>query len=463
MQVNFSNFNPFTGRVKEAKPANNLSNVRFVSPTFTSKADTFEGGVIKSAEFADNISKETQHAIKQVLVHYAAHTDSFEPIGTGADGLVYRTGTIRSFPEGLALKISHSSDKNPETGEMQRVNCDFSDEAEILKAATDENSNSQKYVGKMTLKDGRSVLISTFVEGERPEIGGKELNAKNLASVLGELERLDEIGILHRDLKKENVFINADDKAGLIDFGAAIAFDVKDVEKNDNENNFPAFEAPSNTRSFEDTLLMPYINDLMKQDPGAASELYREYLTLKSENIHAKRAEQIRGYLEENEASLDENQKANLNKLADYQELSAKVLKKPSKAIVDMELLKGQITYNSELAYKNEILLLNPLANVSLKMNALIAAKKLENMALNQLNRPNTPETREYVQYQLDYAKFRQQKIAGWMNGLVGWLTNCLSTDIQTAEDYKKPIIDQCVNGENLNEFEIPSIPVSEF
>ena len=146
--------------------------------------------------------------------------------------------------------------------------------------------------------------------------------------------------------------------------------------------------------------------------------------------------------------------------MIDFQEVNCEVLSKEynNSDIINIELMKNQVMYLSELAYKNEVLLCNPLANVSLKASALISAKKLEAMILAQINRPNKPEVRKYLDYQLQNARYRQEKIAGWMNGLVGWFTTCLTTDINTTDENKKKLIDECVNGENLEDFKIPNI-----
>ena len=125
--------------------------------------------------------------------------------------------------------------------------------------------------------------------------------------------------------------------------------------------------------------------------------------------------------------------------------------------IVDIELMKNQITYMSELAYKNEILLANPLANVAMKANAVICAKKMEALVQKALKRPNPIVVHKYLNYQLQIAKYRQEKIAGWLSGFVGWLCNCATEDIQTADENKTKLINECLKP-NLEEFDIPNI-----
>ena len=153
---------------------------------------------------------------------------------------------------------------------------------------------------------------------------------------------------------------------------------------------------------------------------------------------------------------LQEKDYEHLDIMKQYQSAMANALNNPDSDIITAELLSGQITYNSELAYKNEILLLNPLANMTLKMNSLIAAKRLEALSLQQLNRPNRYEKRRYFEFQHQYALYRLQKTSSWLQGLTGWLIDCFTTPIEEAPDYKKNVIEQITKGDTLQNFAIP-------
>lgn len=414
---------------------------------------SFKGSIER--EWADNISSETKREILNAVE--SDNLEGLKRLGTGADGTVYKLGAIAGYPRGIVVKISHSEDKNQDSGEMQRVGIDFAKEKEFLKKTGDINPESQQYIGSMKLRDGRNVLLSTLVQGRSPNPDSNPLNKENLRSILTALGNLDEKGILHRDLKKENIFVDADNKAGLLDYGEAINFSINDFDENVNNNHFASFEVPSNIKNFESTLLSSYMNELLKRDSEAAKELFREYLQLRAEIIHEPTANRLEDYLQENEQNLGEDEKTQLESMVQYQRLSAKVLANPTTNIVGTELLKSQIPYNSELAYKNEVLLLNPLANVTLKMNSLIAAKKLENATMQLLKRPNSVETKKYLEFQQEYAQYHLKKVSSWTDGLVGWLLGCLQTPIAEANEHQKPVIDQLL-ADDLNKFEIPDI-----
>ena len=115
--------------------------------------------------------------------------------------------------------------------------------------------------------------------------------------------------------------------------------------------------------------------------------------------------------------------------------------------------MRNQVTYLSELAYKNEVLLGNPLANITLKTNALISAKKMEAMVQEQIKRPNHPEVKKYLEYQLEIAKYRQGKISGWLEGLVGWFCTCMNTSINTPDPSKSKLIHECIDNKEIENF----------
>lgn len=418
-------------------------------------ADKFTASPIKKESYLEQITDVQRQQIRNQVENIVAPDSLVKPIGYGADGAVYKVQDVAGFPEGLAVKVSHIDSKNPKTGEMQRTGCDFKDEIEVLKKVKSLDENSQHYVAVLNMKDGRNVLVTTFVKGKNPDLTTRPLNSANISSMLDAAFALDLDGVLHRDLKKENIIIDDNDNAGLIDFGAAISFDLFNFEVNTNQNNFPPFEAPSNLRSLEDTLIFPYLNDMKKQDPAAAKAFFTDYLRLKA-GYHSKRAESLR--LQAKRGDIDSESSKRVRKMADYEQTVSDALQNPDKNVVQAELLRGGITYNSELAYKNEILLLNPLANISLKWNSLIQAKKLEKFSSEMLMRPNTPEKRMYYAYMKEYAKYNQEKISGWVMGLSNWLLTCLKTDSNDTPDYMQDIISQCTEKTGIQDFEIPDV-----
>lgn len=417
---------------------------------------SFSGNVNKE-EWTNGVSEATLEELKGAVNEIV--NDNLEGkklLGKGADGEVYKIDNISGYPNGVAVKISHVSTVS-QVGEMQRVGKDFKNEREILKALPDSIANTQHIIGYVTV-GGRNVLLTTIVKGKSPDPASNPFDEKNLALLLDTLSELDKGGILHRDLKKENILIDKEkNTVGLIDFGESVKIDLEDVDFNEKEHHFPRFMMPSNIRNFEDTCLAPYLNELSKTDSDKAKELFTQYLSIRAEKVHKPAYEYLKSHLEENSSNLDPEQLTELTKALRFEEIQAKLLAKPTPEIIDLELQKMQTTYASELAYKNEVLLLNPLANMTLKMWAVINAKRLEGK-VNQLEaRPNDLETKEYLSTVKDIAKFRQAKIIEWSKGLFGWLMNCSEKDLNESNEGEKSIQQQFMKN-GINDFEIPDL-----
>ena len=80
-------------------------------------------------------------------------------------------------------------------------------------------------------------------------------------------------------------------------------------------------------------------------------------------------------------------------------------------------------------------------------------------MVKRELNSPDTSTVRRfYLNYQLEIAKYRQEKIAGWLSGLVGWFCDCMMTDIDKADTGKKQLINECITKSDIEKFDIPNI-----
>lgn len=445
--ISLTRINPFT--LYKANSAKTIP--------FTSGLDSynFKRIRVENAEFANTIPYEVQEDILMSLdsiVNFNAST----PIGNGAKGLVYQQKNVPTIgPDGIAIKIAHSEEINPETGEKQKVGTDYDKEIEFLKKVESLKDNSQQFVGRIKFNDGRSALLTTFVRGQHPDAQKHPLTSETVASFLTTLSKLDSLGVLHRDLKKENLLVEQN-QGRIIDFGEAVDFDLLDYEYNDNERHFPRFMTPTNLQNFEDTFITPYYEDLKAIDEDNAKEFYRDYLQQKAVLVHKKRASQLEDKIQENFEDIGSEKFQQLGKMQDYEFAMFAVLSSPkiSDEIVNIELMKNQITFLSELAYKNEVLLANPLANVSYKASALIAAKKMELMVKKQMERPNHPLVKKYLDYQYEIAKYRQQKIAGWTNGLVNWFLSCMVDDVDTQDVNKKELIKECTDGKRVSNFQ---------
>jgi len=450
MILNSINFNPIV----------NFQNIKAKTIGFTSNSDSFERtSRVKSFQFTPEISITAKKQLLSQVSQIAKDDTMISPLGYGATGVVYHLKGIDGIGvNGAVAKFSYTEDKNPLTGDKQKVGYDYQDEITALKKVKQLGDSSQQYLGKLKLTDGRNVLLTTYVTGRNPDLKVNPLTKESLSSAVSTLSQLDSINVLHRDLKKENIIIDSESNIKLIDYGEAIDFDFLDEKKCDSELNFPSFVMPSNAQNFEDTFLSPYIAELKEQDELQAREFYEAYLNQKAMLIYEPTAKRLTNYLYKNEENLSVDDIQRIYELVNYQEVMSEVLSKHcNDEIVDIELIKNQVTYMSELAYKNEILLANPLANVAMKANAVICAKKMEAMVLKALNRPNKPIVNQYLKYQLEIAKYRQNKISGWLSGFVGWLCTCATTDMVNADENKMKLINDCLKP-NLENFDIPNI-----
>jgi serine/threonine-protein kinase len=156
-------------------------------------------------------------------------------IGEGGMGVVYR-GWLYYNPAGrfahvpahpIALKILHPLIRGKPRAERL-----FRHEAEVLSKLS--HPNIVHYFG-MFDQDGELCIAMELVQGESLAELLQRANARGgalprlpfaqawhyLAQLLGALESLHALGIVHRDVKAANVLIRTDDIAKLTDFGIA--------------------------------------------------------------------------------------------------------------------------------------------------------------------------------------------------------------------------------------------------
>lgn len=399
---------------------------------------SFSGSKPKETKWATDLSEKAQKDILKAL----NNLDKQKLLGHGADGNAYLVKNIDGFADGVVVKVSHTKPIDAE-GKMQRVGVEFNTELETLSALPSSLTNSQKLVGYIKKADNSCCLVTTLAKGSKVNPQSNPITPKHLSSILNSFFELDKAGILHRDLKKENWFATESGDVNLLDYGEAVKFDVKETKQNSDNYNFPAFDTPSNLRSFEDTGLYPYLNDLSKtKGPQETRKIFTSYLQEKS-NFHAKKAELLKEQVKAGNTDLKQ--------AARYEALQAKLFKKPTDDLIDLESTKIQMTASAEGAYKQEILDKNPLANVTLKFFALINAKRFDLKVKEMQNRPQTTEMQEYLKMQEQLFKYRaKDKLEGWTQGLVGWLMmNITGENTQLHQEFLN---------KNIINFEIPDV-----
>ena len=158
-------------------------------------------------------------------------------LGAGAMGTVYRAEDLRAGRE-VALKLLKA------TGEAQRAR--FQREGEITAGLVHPNVVR---VFSSGVSGQVPWLAYELVPGARPldvAFAGLELRERValLAEVADALAYAHERGVVHRDVKPENVLVDLSGRARLSDFGLAKALDTERLTKTGALLGTPAFMAP---------------------------------------------------------------------------------------------------------------------------------------------------------------------------------------------------------------------------
>jgi eukaryotic-like serine/threonine-protein kinase len=140
-------------------------------------------------------------------------------VGQGGAAIVYR-GLDLERGESVALKIL-----KPEWANNERCRKRFAREAYIMRLIN--HPNIPRFVELRKYK-GTLVLISEFVEGLTLDMVIKEDSAIYAQrcvpwffSLLDALECIHAQGVIHRDLKPQNIIVTRDDTVKILDFGLA--------------------------------------------------------------------------------------------------------------------------------------------------------------------------------------------------------------------------------------------------
>lgn len=148
-----------------------------------------------------------------------------ERIGGGGMGVVYRARDHR-LGRDVAVKVLRRSGGSSDE-DMRRM---FEREARATAQLLHPNIVTLLHVGE---HDGHPYLVLELLSGEtlaaRLARRGRlpvEDALNILDSVLAALEFAHERGMLHRDLKPNNVFITGDERVKMLDFGVALSLDT---------------------------------------------------------------------------------------------------------------------------------------------------------------------------------------------------------------------------------------------
>ncbi len=181
--------------------------------------------------------------VGQVLDKY----ELLERVGQGGMAVVYR-GLDRSLKRVVAVKVLHKH-----LSEYQEARDRFEREAQAVAKLRHENIlEIFDYSGAEAAEAfGSSYIVTEFIDGltlkqvitERP-VGFPEIGAMIVLQVCRALAHAHSVGILHRDVKPENVMIRSDGVVKLMDFGISHMVDLERLTVTGQLLGSPAYMAP---------------------------------------------------------------------------------------------------------------------------------------------------------------------------------------------------------------------------
>jgi eukaryotic-like serine/threonine-protein kinase len=177
--------------------------------------------------------------VGQVLDKY----ELLERVGQGGMAIVYR-GIDRSLKRTVAIKILHKH-----LSDYQEARDRFEREAQAVAKLRHENIlEIFDYSAKV---DSESYIVTEFIDGQtlkqfvtdRP-ITYPEVGAMIMLQVARALAHAHAVGILHRDVKPENIMIRSDGVVKLMDFGISHMVDLERLTVTGQLLGSPAYMAP---------------------------------------------------------------------------------------------------------------------------------------------------------------------------------------------------------------------------
>jgi serine/threonine-protein kinase len=177
--------------------------------------------------------------VGQVLDKY----ELLERVGQGGMAVVYR-GLDRSLKRTVAIKILHKH-----LSDYQEARDRFEREAQAVAKLRHENILE---IFDYAAKEGEeSYIVTEFIDGqtlkqfttERP-IAYPEIGAMIILQVCRALAHAHAGGILHRDVKPENIMIRSDGIVKLMDFGISHMVDLERLTVTGQLLGSPAYMAP---------------------------------------------------------------------------------------------------------------------------------------------------------------------------------------------------------------------------
>lgn len=180
---------------------------------------------------------------------FAGRYDVIEEVGRGGMGKVYRA-IDKNIEEEVALKIL-----NPEIAADEKMIERFQNEIKLARKITHRNV-CRMY--DLNAEEGTQYIIMEYVPGEdlrslirrigQFTLGKTLIIAKQVCEGLAEAHRL---GVVHRDLKPQNIMIDKEGNAHIMDFGIARMMKARGITKEEMIIGTPQYMSPEQVEGKE--------------------------------------------------------------------------------------------------------------------------------------------------------------------------------------------------------------------
>lgn len=294
------------------------------------------------------------------------------------------------------------------TEKAKKTNSDFSQEAKYLAKLPSNLTNSQKLIANVKTEKGNYYLLSTLVNGVKPDNPTGMWEKEHFASLFRGLFELDKNKIFHGDINRGNCLISENGNANLIDYQYAEDINISNTSKNDEMFKVPPFMAPANSYMFEMANLPFYLSKLSDTNQkNEVKDVFVTYLKEKSEYY-------------KNRTNMLRFQKAS-NEMIEYEQLQSKFLKNPSEKTIDVEALKLQTLYSFRQVFsitdKNSESKHNIIATIPYYLYTAACAKKLIDSAQKYQNSSSDESFKKLMDYEIKFGKYWQDKMLEDLSG----------------------------------------------
>lgn len=206
-------------------------------------------------------------------------------LGEGGMATVYR-GTSPDKEEDVAIKLIKSDGGDAASRER------FQREIQVLMKLRHPNLMYLYDWGET--EDGNPYLICEFLQGEtlRQRMQGGPMLAQSevlalLADVSGALDYIHSRGLVHRDVKPDNIFLCSDGRVKLLDFGIARGADVAAVTQTGQVMGTPRYMSPEQVKGEIHPATDQYALGLVGLELLSGTKLFEDLTPLEIMAAHA--------------------------------------------------------------------------------------------------------------------------------------------------------------------------------